>query len=124
MLHRHRGDEQYLNLDGSPLAKAPLLAALPATLLSKMATAVGRSAPITSLSDHAVRATLARDLAGFSQCSQLLRQSVAATVRASSLRQALLGTLSAGALKSVQYTWRKCKKKVGGGDGSYNSIFQ
>jgi hypothetical protein len=61
-------------------------------------------------SDPAARAVLARDLAGYSKCGAVLRKSLASTVRMSSLRQAVGGAISAGAVKSVRYAWKKLNK--------------
>ena len=100
--------------DCSPMARATLLAALPATVLSKLAGAVGRPAPLPSFWDPAMRATMASQIATYSQISPILRRSLASIVRTSSARQALAGALSAGAVKSVRYAWRKIRKSTKG----------
>lgn len=100
-----------LQQDQSPEARASLLAALPSCVLEKLAAGVGRTwLKADSFSDPSIRATFARDLSSFTQLSDVLKQSVAALVRASSRRQALAGALSAGMVKSVRYTWSKIKK--------------
>lgn len=118
ILQRESAGSEYFTQDMSIAARAPLLAALPASLLSKIATSVGRSAPVHILSsDPAARAVLARDLAGYSKCGAVLRKSLASTVRVSSLRQVVAGAVSAGAVKSVRYAWRKLNKaNSSGGD--------
>lgn len=102
----------------SPAARAPLIASLPGLILSKIATSVGRTAPLHILSSNpAARAMLARDLAGYSKCGPVLRKSLASTVRVSSLRQAVGGAVSAGAVKSMRYAWKKLNKaNNAGGD--------
>jgi Phosphatidate cytidylyltransferase, mitochondrial len=108
----------------SPAARAPLLASLPAAVLSKVATSVGREAPLHVLAaDPAARAVLARDLAGYSKCSSVLRKSLASTVRVSSLKQAVAGAVSAGAIKSVRYAWRKLNKANSSGGDAISRLF-
>jgi hypothetical protein len=123
ILQRESAGSEYFIHDTSPAARAPLLAALPGSILSKIATSVGRTAPVHILSsDPAARAVLARDLAGYSKCGAVLRKSLASTVRISSLRQVVGGLLSAGAVKSVRYAWRKLNKANNGGENAISRL--
>lgn len=124
-------DGDYFTLDTSPAAKAPLLASLPACLLSRVAASVGRTVPTHILATSpTMRAALASDLAGYSRCDRVLRSCLAATVRRSSARQVVVGVLSAGGVKAVRYAWRKVRKggllggSAGGGadESSINRI--
>jgi len=96
--------------DTSPLARAELLAALPATVLASLAARIGRPVPLGSLLDPSVRAKSAVQLAEYSKCQELLRKCLSATVRRSSWRQAAVGLLSAGLIKASNYAWRKLQK--------------
>jgi translocator assembly and maintenance protein 41 len=105
-----RGDWVEQSMAGD--VRAGLIASLPAMALSKLATAMGRPIPKAAFqSDPAMRATLAMQVASFSQSSEMLQRSLASIVRASSRRQTVMGLFSAGILKSALYAWKKVNKR-------------
>jgi len=103
--------------DVSPAAHASLLQALPAMLLRKTASKVMGDGVYNDAFLDLEGGTQGREIIG-NRLVQLpgrhyksaVRQAVAATVRSSSRRQAMLGMLSAGAIKSARYVWRKLQK--------------
>jgi translocator assembly and maintenance protein 41 len=106
----HSGDWVEQSMAGD--VRAGLVASLPAMVLSKLAAAMGRPIPKAALqSDPSTRATLAMQVASFSQSSEILQRSLASIVRASSRRQTVMGLFSAGILKSALYAWKKVNKR-------------
>lgn len=92
--------------------RSGLIASLPAMVLYKLSGALGRPIPKAALqNDPAARATLAVQVASFSQSSEVLQRSIASIVRASSRRQTFMGLFSAGILKSAMYAWKKVNKR-------------
>eukprot|EP00887_Chlorella_sp_A99_P001272 scaffold14.g1272.t1 len=121
-------EEEMWAQDDSPAARTALLAALPSTVLARLAgtlhlraqqlelaawqcapLAPGTSAPAPGAAADVAAAWAAREP---SQRLHLLRGALASVVRDSSWRQAALGLLSAGPLKSARYALAKLRKAL------------
>lgn len=107
LLQRFESSKSFAS-DGSLQARAALIAALPHALLRKMAQRTSLNATIQR--GDIPFEEIGHRLGAMPQYKEVLRAALAASVRSSSRRQAALGLISAGALKSVKYVWNKVKK--------------
>ena len=113
--------------NNDPIARRELLAALPPGVLHRMAHVLRGTGPLAPLSlptvphtpatsalsagsSSAMTSALVDVVAQAPQPQALLRRALAATVRASSGRQALAGLLTAGLGTAVRYVGRKVTK--------------
>ncbi len=94
--------------DGAPAARCDLVASLPPALLARLAAVASR--PLPAPADAAAAAAVASAVTAARAPDVLLRAALAATVRASSRRQAVAGLFTAGLGNAARYVGRKVAK--------------